>query len=86
MSRLHEVVVLSHRLVEAVIIVMSVLIGVVVRHVSTVIGNRALLVVTVQVLDVKGASSLVVAQVGSGSGLQSHVVGTGPALRMQVLT
>ena len=58
----------------------------VVSHISTVIGDRALLVVTVQVLDVKGSASLVIAEVGARSGLKSDVVSSGAALSVQVLT
>jgi hypothetical protein len=63
-----------------------VFVGMVIRHVPTMILDLALLVVAVEILDVQASAPLVIAKVGSGACLKSDVVGASTALGVQVLT
>ena len=62
----------------------------VVSHVSSVgslaIADRALLIVAVEILDVQGATSLVVSELSIGSWLKSLILGSCSSLSVEMLT
>lgn len=75
-----------HVLLEVLVVVASVLVRVVVRHVSSMVRlDVSLLVVAVKVLDVQRTAPLMIAQIGTWACLEGHIVSTSASLSMQVL-
>jgi hypothetical protein len=84
--RLHEVILVRRALLDGLKVLILGVFAAVIRHIPSVLRlNTAFLIVAVEVLDVEGSASLVIAQLGCGTWLKGLVLCTSSALGVQML-